>query len=183
MIQKTTPVTLPVLTQFGMQKQCASIDLCFEASAQGEGDVLRRSDAADFTVWNFGQHPAAGFSRLNQYRDSLVNKIGDYVRNHPQKGRPCPLLWASTMPVYRNDAWVRGSGDGRTLQRAQLWNDVGNGLWQKAGVNIFPEWALTMPFLMDGNRDVAHWSENMRQHHLNVLMNAACPSAAAAGGG
>jgi hypothetical protein len=39
---------------------------------------------------------------------------------------------------------------------------------------IFPEWNMTMPFMLQGSKDVAHWGESMKLHHVNVLVNAIC---------
>jgi hypothetical protein len=36
------------------------------------------------------------------------------------------LLWASTMPIYRNDGFPRGFRDWRTMHRLQVFNEVAN---------------------------------------------------------
>ena len=47
------------------------------------------------------------------------------------------------MPLIRNDAWVRGIRDWRTLSRIDLYNEYANKVAAKHGWAILDEWELT----------------------------------------
>jgi hypothetical protein len=83
-------------------------------------------------------------------------------------------MWANTMPLIRNDGFTRGYKDWRTFARLQMFNDIANKRFKAAGLPIFPEWNMTVPFLMAPVADVAHWHESMSMQHLGPLLNAIC---------
>ena len=55
-----------------------------------------------------------------------------------------------------------------------MFNDAANARFRALGVPIFPAWNMTLPFLMAGVRDVAHWHESVGDHHVGPLLNAVC---------
>jgi hypothetical protein len=51
-----------------------------------------------------------------------------------------------------------------------MFNDIANKRFKAAGLSIFPEWNMAVPFLMAPVADAAHWHESMSMQHLGPLL-------------
>jgi len=160
-------------------QQCTSLHLCFDWEMRFRTEISQSpfkkiSDVEDFSILNFGQHQASEDEHvtIKQYR-RMLQPIAKTLHQVAGTSK-CSRMWGENVPVYRNDRWVRDYKDQRTLHRMQLFNEVAREEFAKVDLAIFPEEKLLMPFLMDGQSDVAHWSENMQLHFVNPLLNMIC---------
>ena len=119
---------------------------------QNRGENTPKEEARDnstIVVANFGQHPASKHhTTQRQYRkdvDAFFAKLQQTAREPTDAtlGGNNLNIWASTMPLIRNDAWVRGVRDWRTLSRIDLYNEYANKVAAKHGWAILDEWELT----------------------------------------
>jgi hypothetical protein len=98
---------------------------------------------------------------------------GGYQRHHRRTF--CDCVRSQGAPVERLH---KPLVDWRTFARLQMFNDIANKRFKAAGLPIFPEWNMAVPFLMAPVADAAHWHESMPMQHLGPL----CPYPAGARG-
>ena len=127
---------------------------------------------------NFGQWPASGKAHYTQaqYRRIVDRWFAAFSGEEPHRNRTtAPMrIWASTIPLVRNDPWVRATQDWRTLSRVRLYNEYADAVAKRYGWYILDEWNLTLPFLFAPREDIAHAAESQRHHHTNLLYNILC---------
>ena len=129
-------------------------------------------DARDSLVANFGQWSAAEAHHTAEHYRGLVDAW--FSKTWPAPAAGAARVWASTVPLVRNDAWVRATQDWRTLSRLQLFNEYADAAAEANGWLVLDSWNLTLPFLLAPREDVAHAAESQRHHHVDVLVNLLC---------
>lgn len=150
---------------------CKRLSFASQVVHYGDTAPARLRESRDVYVAGFGQWPAArAHYSLRRYRGAVENWFAHFNGSNTQATR----IWTSTIPLVRNDAWVRAQEDWRSLTRLQSYNEHADATAESNGWFVLDEWNLTLPFLLAPREDIAHAAESQRQHHLHILFHVLC---------